>query len=63
MQMKIMMITTPKGLDNLYVQEEKHFLVFGQKNFILQNFKKYIDRNSKNYNEIGAGTGNVSKEI
>ena len=33
-----------------------------RKNFILQNFKKYIDRNSKII-EIGAGTGNVSRNL
>ena len=51
-----------KGLDNLYVQEEKHFWFLARKNFILQNFKKYIDRNSKII-EIGAGTGNVSRNL
>ena len=51
-----------KGLDNLYVQEEKHFWFLARKNFILQNFKKYIDRNSKII-EIGSGTGNVSRNL
>lgn len=51
-----------KGLDNLYAQEEKHFWFLARKNFILQNFKKYINQDSK-IMEIGAGTGNVSRNL
>ena len=38
-----------KGLDNLYVQEEKHFWFLARKNFILQNFKKYNYQNNTKY--------------
>lgn len=51
-----------KGLDKLYVQEEKHFWFLARKFFILQNFRKYIDKNSKII-EVGAGTGNVSRNL
>ena len=51
-----------KGLDNLYIKEEKHFWFLARKNFILQNFQKYININSKII-EIGAGTGNVSRNL
>lgn len=49
-----------QGLENLYVQEEKHFWFIARKEFILQKFKKYIKQNEKII-EIGAGTGNVAR--
>ena len=51
-----------KGLDNLYLQEEKHFWFLSRKNFILKNFNKFISKNDKII-EIGAGTGNVSRHL
>lgn len=51
-----------KGLDNLFVQEEKHFWFIARKEFILQNIKNYILEDKKII-EIGAGTGNVSRYL
>ncbi|PLY04812.1 MAG: methyltransferase type 12 [Arcobacter sp.] len=50
------------GLDNLYMQEEKHFWFIARKEFILQNLKEYIN-DSEKIIEIGAGTGNVSRYL
>lgn len=51
-----------KGLDNLYLQEEKHFWFIARKEFILQNAHKYIKPEDKII-EIGAGTGNVARYL
>lgn len=51
-----------KGLDNLYMQEEKHFWFIARKEFILQNAVKYIKSKDKII-EIGAGTGNVARYL
>lgn len=51
-----------KGLDNLYLQEEKHFWFIARKEFILQNTVVYIKPEDKII-EIGAGTGNVARYL
>lgn len=51
-----------KGLDCLYMQEEKHFWFMARKEFILQNIQKHFDTDEKII-EIGAGTGNVSRYL
>lgn len=51
-----------QGLDNLYVEEEKHFWFIARKEFILQNIQKYLNKKEKII-EIGAGTGNVSRYL
>ena len=51
-----------KGLDKLFLQEEKHFWFLARKELILQNFNRYISKNDKII-EIGAGTGNVARHL
>lgn len=51
-----------KGLDNLYMQEEKHFWFIARKEFILDTVVKYIKSKDKII-EIGAGTGNIARYL
>lgn len=51
-----------KGLDNLYMQEEKHFWFIARKEFILHTVVKYIKSKDKII-EIGAGTGNIARYL
>lgn len=51
-----------KGLDSLYIQEEKHFWFIARKEFILRNAINYVQLKEKII-EIGAGTGNVARYL
>ena len=51
-----------KHLDNLYKAENKLFWSIIRKEYILEKFKKYIIKKSSII-EIGAGTGDVSREL
>lgn len=51
-----------KGLDTLYIEEERHFWFLTRKEFIFQQMKDVVGLSSRII-EIGAGTGNVSRYL
>lgn len=50
------------GLDNLYRSERQHFWFLSRCEYIVGVFKKYVDPKERVI-EIGAGTGNVAREL
>lgn len=50
------------GLDKLYKVERSHFWFLYRAELIVKKFKQYINKNDEII-EIGAGTGNVSREL
>ena len=50
------------GLENIYNNESKHFWFLSRSEFIARFFKKYTSTNNRII-EIGAGTGNVSRNL
>lgn len=53
---------SPIGLDNCYKIEQEHFWYKYRRKIILYYFNKYISKN-KEILEIGAGTGNISRQL
>lgn len=53
---------SPIGLDNCYKIEQEHFWYKYRRKIILQYFNKYIPKD-KEILEIGAGTGNISRQL